>query len=116
MRKAVVSRTRHTRVILPDSDKLGLVVASFLATVVLAINVFYLSVQAVEVVYRVTVTFAVAWAATAIMVHYMISTTVREIRAARAARRRAALMAEEELEEQEAGEGTPPAETAGEPE
>ncbi|MFO7974660.1 MAG: hypothetical protein R6V12_08500 [Candidatus Hydrogenedentota bacterium] len=113
MRKAAVSKSKNTRVILPDSDKLGFVVASFFATLVLAINVFFLSVHAAEIAFRVTLTFAVSWAATAVMVHYMVSTTVREIRAERAARRRAQMRAEEEMEE-ETGEGTAPEGTAGE--
>jgi len=108
-----MSETRNIRVILPDSDKLGFVAASFFATLVLAINVFFLSVHVMEIVYRVTLTFAVSWAATAIMVHYMVTTTVREIRAERATRRKARLLAEDEMEN-ESGEETTPEGTAGE--
>ena len=90
---------------MPDGDKLGFVVASFFATLVLAINVFFLSVRAVEVAFRVALTFSVCWVATATVVHYMVSTTVMEMHAEMAARRRARQEAEEEEEmESEAGE------------
>ena len=98
MPKAVLKKKKSARVILPDSDKLGFVVGSFLATVVLAINVFFLSVSVIEIVFRVTLTFAVSWVATAIMVHYMVSTTVAEIQAERAAKRRAQKETEKHIE------------------
>ncbi len=115
MLKTAVRSRKNVRVILPDSDKLGLVVASFCATLVLAANFFLHSASFVEVAFRVSLTFAVSWIATALLTHYMISATVAEIRAERLARRKARIEAEREIEE-EAGEHYSPEGITGEEE
>ena len=110
MPKTVVRRRENIRVILPDSDKLGLVVASFCETLVLAIRLDLGSAEPLEIAYRVSLTFAASWGATALLVHYLVSAMVAEVRAERAARRRARAEAERALDDdsgdEEAPEGT----------
>ncbi len=110
MAKAGTRKQSGMRVILPDSDKLGFVVAWFFATVVLAVNLFVYSVNLVETAYRVSLTFAVSWAVTAVAVHYVVSTMVAEVRAERRARKKARQAEEEVLDAVGAGEPPPPRE------
>ena len=98
MPKAATRKRRHVRVVLPDSDKLGFVVASFFATLVLAINLFFRSVYLIEVAFRVALTFAVCWMVTALAAHYLIAATVAEMRAEKAVKRKAREQAEPEVE------------------
>jgi predicted benzoate:H+ symporter BenE len=100
MSKTVVRRKENIRVILPDSDKLGLLVASFCATLVMAINFIFSLAEPLEIAYRVALTFAASWAATAALVHYLVSALMTEARAERAAKRRARAEAERAMQDE----------------
>ncbi|HOF38978.1 MAG TPA: hypothetical protein PLD73_02820 [Candidatus Hydrogenedentes bacterium] len=107
MPRTIVRRRENFRVILPDSDKLGLLVASFCATLVMAIHFIFSSAEPLEIAYRVVLTFAASWTATAALVHYLISAMMAEARAERAARRRTRAEAERAMQDEADDESAP---------
>jgi hypothetical protein len=76
MPKAGSSRKKKATIaIVPDCDKLGLVAATLVASVVLLINLFFVPLDILEVVFRVSVTFVVTWAIAAPLARYILYAT-----------------------------------------
>lgn len=111
MSKAGSAKKKMRWVLLPDYDKLGLLVAGTLATIVLIVNLFYQQVFFLEVLFRVGLTFVVAWCLTAFAVRYVLRATIAEIAAQRRLDRE---RRRREREAAEAAEEDGSAENAGE--
>ena len=99
-------RKRARRTLALDPDKLGLLVATSLATVVVAFCFFYRDMGGFAVVVRVLLTFAVAYVVVFLFVLVLQQVAVRELRAQDERRRKERAEAKEKQEVEEGPQGS----------
>ena len=66
-----------------DCDRLGLLAATFIATIVMAVCCFYLDVDGAEIAFRVAMTFLATYVAVHIFVRVILHTAITELVEAR---------------------------------